>query len=119
MGGGPAARSWIGWLGALSSVALVFIPPLAASRLLIVNAGGFTVAAGSLVGLCPGIALLWVLMPLAGYRRRRAWLLLVPIWGLGVAAEVGARLAHLSAAGPPPDTKQVSWIRATRTARNK
>lgn len=84
-------------------VTLVFGLPVAAAHLLDLQFGGFEIALGSLLGLSPGLGVLWVVMPLTGRGRQRAFLIFVPIWGLGVAAEARASLANLSLSRSTPN----------------
>jgi hypothetical protein len=86
---------WPGWLGALVLVVVVYGPAaLAADDLLLVH-GSWSIQLGACLAMVPGMALIGLLAPLTGHRRRSAFVALVPIWGWGRVVEIGYDLATL------------------------
>ncbi len=109
-------RVWLRRLGAAGGLAISLIPMVLVLALtpnaswydfLLVITGDGQRAGGPLVvhlgshvsgdlGLVlarvPTAVTIWLLAPLAEYRRRDAWMTLVPIWNLYIAAKICARI---------------------------
>ena len=89
------ATAWPGWLGAVVLLAAVYVPPILAADSLAVALGNVTVQVGALLASIPGLALVGLVAPLTGRRRRSALVAIVPIWGWGRVVEIGYVLALL------------------------
>ena len=91
-----AGRSWPGWPGALVLLAVVNVPPVIAANDLVVTFGQASLGCGALLAALPGLALVALVAPLIGHRRRSALVALVPVWGWCRVAELGYDLAVLA-----------------------
>jgi hypothetical protein len=89
------ARPWPGWLGSVVLLAVTYVPPALATGHLVIGSGHFQLQCGPALAVVPGLALVALIAPLVGYRRRSALVALVPIWGWGRLAAIGYDIATL------------------------
>jgi hypothetical protein len=90
------------WLGGVSLVVVCFLPPVllavaAPSSALTWNSGPWTFSYGGMLSALPGLASVLLLAPLVSYRRRDAFMMLIPGWNVYLAWLIGARAGELGA----------------------
>jgi hypothetical protein len=75
---------------------VVWGPPFLAASTHLWTPGSQSNSLGAGIFCLPGLALIALVAPLVGYRRRDWLLILIPLWGLGTTLLFGARLAKLA-----------------------
>lgn len=109
--------SWRGWYGGVAMLVVCLAP---FGLLFVRRPGGlivhlgphFTFDVGQLIAALPSVAVVAVVAPLVGYRRRDALLMTIPAANVYVAWIVGARAVQLQ----PGDTPQ-RWAGSREAAR--